>query len=252
MPNVGARTARPRSNSFRAATQYRPGRPRLLLLEGRSGSHTTTTWGTPARSGLPVAAQPPRPGPTRSAGDRRGDVGPRMPDQTGGARRTSRKSGERWHSDIHTWHTEPVQKADGLWRPPAGHPNAAGLPDLGSREGSNQNWINRFWDPGFFSVGQARSTLSARILRLIPLPEPRLVKFELQEMRSKADGSSVANLAGCRFELVHLRVSLAGDPSLRRLPVELGARAIVQGGVHVHPDWNLRVAGIRGWRRCLG
>ena len=158
MPNAPARTPQPWSSSFRAATQCRtrPARPRLLLLGGRSGSQTMTRLGTPARRGLPVAAQPRRPVPTRSPGHRRGDVAPKMPDQTGGPCRTFRKSGERLHSDIRTWHTETVRNADGLWRPPACRLNAAGLPD----SGSIQDRIGRFGDAGFFSVDQAQSTFS--------------------------------------------------------------------------------------------
>ena len=59
---------------------------------------------------------------------------------------------------------------------------------------------------------------------------------------------SVTYFSRCRLELVHLCITLAGDLSLRRLPVKVGPGAVVQGSVHINPNRHIRISRVSGGR----
>src|SRR6266550_7239378 len=62
----------------------------------------------------------------------------------------------------------------------------------------------------------------------------------------------VADLAGGRLKLVHLRIVLACNLALRGFAVQIRARAIIQSGVHIHPDRDVRIASIGRSGRRIG
>ena len=62
-------------------------------------------------------------------------------------------------------------------------------------------------------------------------------------------GSSIANFAVSGLELIQLRLPLRGEFSLGSLTVEIGAGAVVKGGMKVHPYLNCRVSAVRRWVR---
>src|SRR6516165_11016998 len=61
-------------------------------------------------------------------------------------------------------------------------------------------------------------------------------RWEVNPTPGLAPGGLPAVSAGCRFELVELRVTLGGKPSIGSLAIEFRAGAVIERGVLVDPD----------------
>src|SRR5580698_7600454 len=73
--------------------------------------------------------------------------------------------------------------------------------------------------------------------------------FSVIPILRRSTQSSIAGLAIRRFELIELRVALAGEFSFRSFAVEIGSRTVVEGGVQIDPNLCIRVPVVlRGWR----
>lgn len=78
---------------------------------------------------------------------------------------------------------------------------------------------------------------------MIALPAKKVVK-SYRFMRSDSSGLAaklLTSLAIRGFELVQKGVALARDPPFWRLPIEIGAGAVVKRSVQVNPHLRVRV-----------
>jgi hypothetical protein len=55
-------------------------------------------------------------------------------------------------------------------------------------------------------------------------------------------GESVTCFSISRFELIQLRIALAGEPAFRCLAVKVGTGAVVKGGVQIDPHLSVGIA----------
>ncbi len=78
---------------------------------------------------------------------------------------------------------------------------------------------------------------------MIALPGGKVVNLDVTQ--------SVTGLAIGRFELVQLRISLAGEPAFRSLAIKIGTRAVVQSSVQVDPHLGFGIASVYRSLRSL-